>query len=44
MKQQSSPYSITIRLRYPDRASELGHITSSIGTTDGLIGAVDIAT
>jgi malate dehydrogenase (oxaloacetate-decarboxylating) len=42
MPHQSPSYSITIRLRYPDRAGQLGRITSAIGEADGSIGAVDI--
>jgi len=42
MKQHSVSYSITIRLRYPDRPGLLGRITSVIGNADGFIGAVDI--
>ncbi len=38
----SPSYSITIRLQYPDRAGQLGRITSVIGEADGFIGAVDI--
>jgi malate dehydrogenase (oxaloacetate-decarboxylating) len=39
---QSPSYSVTMRLRYPDRAGQLGRITSVIGDADGFIGAVDI--
>jgi malate dehydrogenase (oxaloacetate-decarboxylating) len=42
MKQHSASYSITIRLRYPDRPGLLGRITSVIGEAKGFIGAVDI--
>ena len=42
MLHQSPSYSITIRLQYPDRAAQLGRITSAIGEADGMIGAVDI--
>lgn len=42
MKHPSPSYSITIRLRYPDRAGQLGCITSAIGALGGSIGAVDI--
>ncbi|NOX56007.1 MAG: NAD-dependent malic enzyme [Planctomycetes bacterium] len=42
MLHQSPSYSITIRLRYPDRPGLLGKITSAIGEVEGLIGAVDI--
>lgn len=42
MKQQSPSYSITMRLRYPDRPGQLGQITSTIGNANGFIGAVDI--
>jgi malate dehydrogenase (oxaloacetate-decarboxylating) len=42
MKQHSASYSITIRLRYPDRPGLLGRITSVIGEANGFIGAVDI--
>jgi malate dehydrogenase (oxaloacetate-decarboxylating) len=42
MSVQSPSYSLTIRLRYPDRSGQLGRITSAIGDVDGFIGAVDI--
>ena len=42
MKRYSPSYSITMRLRYPDRPGHLGRITSAIGEVDGLIGAVDV--
>ena len=42
MSHHSPGYSITVRLRYPDRPGYLGRITSSIGDADGLIGAVDM--
>jgi malate dehydrogenase (oxaloacetate-decarboxylating) len=42
MRHHSPPYSITMRLRYPDMPGQLGQITSAIGEIDGLIGAVDI--
>lgn len=42
MSEQSPSYSITMRLRYPERVGELGRITSAIGEADGFIGAVDI--
>jgi malate dehydrogenase (oxaloacetate-decarboxylating) len=42
MAHHSPSYSITMRLRYPDRPGSLGRITSVIGEADGLIGAVDI--
>jgi len=42
MKHQSPAYSITIRLRYPDRPGQLGCISSAIGKSEGSIGAVDI--
>jgi len=42
MKHPSPSYSITMRLRYPNRAGQLGRITSAIGEMDGLIGAIDI--
>jgi malate dehydrogenase (oxaloacetate-decarboxylating) len=42
MKRQSPSYSLTLRLRYPDRAGRLGEITSAIGRAEGMIGAVDI--
>jgi malate dehydrogenase (oxaloacetate-decarboxylating) len=42
MKRYSPSYSITMRLRYPDRPGHLGRITSAIGDVDGLIGAVDV--
>ncbi len=42
MAHQSSSYSITVRLRYPNDPGQLGRITSAIGEAEGLIGAVDI--
>jgi malate dehydrogenase (oxaloacetate-decarboxylating) len=42
MKRQSPSYSLTLRLRYPDRTGQLGRITSAIGEAEGMIGAVDI--
>ena len=42
MGHHSPSYSVTIRLRYPDKPGQLGRITSAIGGADGLIGAVDI--
>ena len=42
MSHHSPGYSITVRLRYPDRPGFLGRITSAIGNADGLIGAVDV--
>lgn len=42
MSLPSPSYSLTIRLRYPDRPGSLGRITSAIGDMDGFIGAVDI--
>lgn len=42
MPTQSPSYSITIRLKYPDRPGQLGKITSIIGEADGQIGAIDI--
>ncbi|MCC6126473.1 MAG: NAD-dependent malic enzyme [Pirellulales bacterium] len=42
MKRQSPSYSLTVRLRYPDKAGQLGRITSAIGETEGMIGSVDI--
>ena len=42
MKVVSPSYSLTVRLRYPDSAGALGHITSIIGNVGGSIGAVDI--
>ncbi|HID21143.1 MAG TPA: NAD-dependent malic enzyme, partial [Planctomycetaceae bacterium] len=42
MLHPSPSYSITIRLRYPDRPGLLGRITSAIGEVEGLIGAIDI--
>ena len=42
MGHHSPSYSVTIRLRYPDKPGQLGRITSAIGEVDGLIGAVDI--
>ncbi|MDA1051786.1 MAG: NAD-dependent malic enzyme [Planctomycetota bacterium] len=42
MSHHSPTYAITIRLRYPDEAGQLGRITSAIGEAAGFIGAVDI--
>ena len=42
MSHHSPGYSITVRLRYPDRPGFLGKITSVIGEANGLIGAVDV--
>lgn len=42
MSRPSPGYSITVRLRYPDRPGYLGRITSLIGDANGLIGAVDM--
>ncbi|MCA9213257.1 MAG: NAD-dependent malic enzyme, partial [Planctomycetales bacterium] len=42
MSHHSPGYSITVRLRYPDRPGFLGRITSAIGDADGLIGAIDV--
>jgi malate dehydrogenase (oxaloacetate-decarboxylating) len=42
MSHPSPGYSITVRLRYPDRPGYLGRITSLIGDANGLIGAVDM--
>ncbi|MEM9368048.1 MAG: malic enzyme-like NAD(P)-binding protein [Planctomycetota bacterium] len=42
MNARSPSYSITIRLRYPDRPGLMGQITTAIGEADGAIGAVDI--
>lgn len=42
MSHHSPGYSLTIRLRYPDRPGLLGRITSVIGEADGLIGAIDV--
>ncbi|MEX0715956.1 MAG: NAD-dependent malic enzyme [Planctomycetaceae bacterium] len=39
---QSPSYSITVRLKYPDRPGQMGRITSAIGEADGQIGAIDI--
>lgn len=42
MSHYSPSYSITMRLRYPDRPGQLGRLTSIIGEADGQIGSVDI--
>ncbi|MEX0703673.1 MAG: NAD-dependent malic enzyme, partial [Planctomycetales bacterium] len=42
MPVQSPSYSITMRLKYPDRPGQMGRITSAIGDADGQIGAIDI--
>src|ERR1043165_8572754 len=42
MAHHSPCYSVTIRVRYPDKPGQLGRITSAIGEADGSIGAVDI--
>ncbi|MCC7086974.1 MAG: ACT domain-containing protein, partial [Pirellulales bacterium] len=42
MSHHSPGYSITIRMRYPNRPGLLGRITTTIGEADGLIGAIDV--
>lgn len=42
MKRQSPSYSLTVRLRYPDKTGQLGRITSAIGEVEGMIGSVDL--
>jgi malate dehydrogenase (oxaloacetate-decarboxylating) len=42
MSHHSPGYSITIRLRYPNRPGFLGRVTTRIGEADGLIGAIDM--
>ncbi len=42
MSHHSPGYSLSIRLRYPDTPGFLGKITSRIGDSDGLIGAIDV--
>jgi len=42
MRVPSPSYSLTLRLRYPDRPGLLGRITSLLGEAGGYIGAVDI--
>ncbi|RMF39305.1 MAG: NAD-dependent malic enzyme [Planctomycetota bacterium] len=42
MSDHSPGYSLSIRLRYPDRPGYLGKLTSRIGEADGLIGAIDV--
>ena len=42
MPVHSPSYSLTMRLKYPDRPGQLGKITSAIGDAEGFIGAVDI--
>ena len=42
MSHHSPGYSVSIRLRYPDKPGTLGKITSKIGEADGLIGAIDV--
>ena len=42
MSHHSPGYSLTIRLRYPDRPGALGRITTTIGEANGLIGAIDV--
>jgi malate dehydrogenase (oxaloacetate-decarboxylating) len=42
MSHHSPGYSLTARLRYPDRPGYLGRITSAIGDADGMIGAIDV--
>ena len=42
MPVHSPSYSLTMRLKYPDRPGQLGKITSAIGNAEGFIGAVDI--
>jgi malate dehydrogenase (oxaloacetate-decarboxylating) len=38
----SASYSFTLRVEFPHRAGSLGKILTTIGETDGLVGAVDI--
>lgn len=42
MSHHSPGYSLSIRLRYPDRPGFLGSLTSLIGQENGLIGAIDV--
>lgn len=42
MSHHSPGYSITMRLRYPNRPGFLGRITTAIGEADGLIGGIDM--
>ena len=42
MSYHSPSYSVTMRLRYLDKAGALGRITSAIGDAEGHVGAVDI--
>ena len=42
MSHYSPSYSVTIRVRYPDKPGGLGRITSAIGEVEGLIRAVDL--
>jgi malate dehydrogenase (oxaloacetate-decarboxylating) len=42
MSHHSPGYSLTFRLRYPNRPGILGLITTKIGEADGLIGAIDV--
>ncbi len=42
MSLHSPTYSFTIRLNYPDEPGKLGQITTTIGKSEGFIGAIDI--
>ncbi|GAB5402092.1 MAG: malate oxidoreductase [Aureliella sp.] len=42
MSHHSPGYSLSIRLRYPDTPGFLGKLTSRIGESNGLIGAIDV--
>ncbi len=42
VRQAGVAYSITMRLKYPNRAGILGKVTSAIGEAEGLIGAIDM--
>jgi malate dehydrogenase (oxaloacetate-decarboxylating) len=42
MGHHSPSYSLTMRLRYPDRPGQLGRISTVIGEANGQIGSVDI--
>jgi malate dehydrogenase (oxaloacetate-decarboxylating) len=42
MKTPSASYSVTLRVEYPNRTGSLGKIFTTIGETEGDVGAVDI--
>jgi malate dehydrogenase (oxaloacetate-decarboxylating) len=42
MKTPSASYSVTLRIEYPNQTGVLGKIFTTIGETEGDVGAVDI--